>query len=68
MLRSIYRAVGPTLLGAAALCCGPAQAQTYPERPITIVVPFAAGSGTDQQVAVGAQEAADHWRLSICDW
>jgi len=33
--------VGLTLL------CGPAQSQTYPERPITFVVPFGAGGGTD---------------------
>ena len=34
---------------AAACCVGvPAFAQTFPEKPITFVVPFAAGSATDQ--------------------
>ena len=32
-----------TLLGAGA-----SQAQPYPSKPITLVVPFSAGSGTDQ--------------------
>ncbi|MFO6420083.1 Bug family tripartite tricarboxylate transporter substrate binding protein [Hylemonella sp. W303a] len=32
---------------ALLLCLGPAQAQNYPSKPITFVVPFAAGSATD---------------------
>ena len=37
-----------TLLAAALLCAGVAQAQPYPNKPIRAVVPFAAGSATDQ--------------------
>lgn len=37
----------PMLL-AALLAAGSAAAQSYPEKPITFVVPFAAGSATDQ--------------------
>jgi tripartite-type tricarboxylate transporter receptor subunit TctC len=34
--------------GAALLAASGAQAQTFPDKPITFVVPFAAGSATDQ--------------------
>jgi tripartite-type tricarboxylate transporter receptor subunit TctC len=33
---------------AALLCSSAAQAQTYPTKPIRAMVPFAAGSATDQ--------------------
>jgi tripartite-type tricarboxylate transporter receptor subunit TctC len=32
---------------ALALALGPAQAQTYPDRPVTLLVPWGAGGGTD---------------------
>lgn len=34
-------------LGLLALACVDASAQTYPNKPIRVVVPFSAGSGTD---------------------
>lgn len=36
------------LAAACALAVGQAQAQPFPEKPITFVVPFAAGTATDQ--------------------
>ncbi|ARP95487.1 Bug family tripartite tricarboxylate transporter substrate binding protein [Bordetella genomosp. 13] len=40
--------LGAAALAAAALCAGPAAAaDAYPSRPITLVVPFPAGAGTD---------------------
>ncbi|CAN5286455.1 tripartite tricarboxylate transporter substrate binding protein [soil metagenome] len=34
-------------LVGASVAAGPAKAQTWPEKPVTFVVPFAAGGGTD---------------------
>ena len=36
-----------TLLTVCALACGLAHAQTYPDKSITLVIPFAAGGPTD---------------------
>jgi tripartite-type tricarboxylate transporter receptor subunit TctC len=40
---------------AGALFSLPAQAQPYPNRPITLIVPFGAGSGTDAVARIVAQ-------------
>ena len=37
-----------TVLAGAALCASAALAQSYPSKPIKAIVPFAAGSATDQ--------------------
>ena len=47
---------------AAALIAHGALAQNYPSRPITLVVPFAAGSGTDQIARAMSQAIAAEWR------
>src|SRR4051812_12647971 len=35
------------LWAVAALACNPASAQSYPSRPITVIMPFAGGSASD---------------------
>jgi tripartite-type tricarboxylate transporter receptor subunit TctC len=44
----MIRFQSPTLALAALLAVGAAAAQTFPDKSITFVVPFAAGSATDQ--------------------
>ncbi|WP_198971853.1 Bug family tripartite tricarboxylate transporter substrate binding protein [Xylophilus sp. ASV27] len=57
------------LLGVtAALIAAPALAQTFPARPITFVVPFAAGSATDQIArAIGQVVAAESGQSVVVD-
>ncbi|MEO7336629.1 MAG: tripartite tricarboxylate transporter substrate binding protein [Caldimonas sp.] len=53
---------------AAVLGTGPAAAQAYPAKPITFVVPFAAGSATDQLArALGASITQDTKQAVVVD-
>ncbi len=53
------------LLGIAALGSGLAVAQTYPAKPIRLVVPFPPGSGPDVVARLIAQKAPDVLKQSI---
>jgi tripartite-type tricarboxylate transporter receptor subunit TctC len=53
---AIGHAVAVALLAAASF--GPAAAQSYPSKPVTIVVPLAAGSGMDSIVRLYAEPLA----------
>ena len=51
---------------AAVLAAQPvAQAQDYPSKPLTIVVPFAAGSGTDQFARAMGQALTEATKLAV---
>lgn len=47
-------------LFATVLAAGEATAQTYPARPITIVVPFAAGGPIDTTTRIVTEKMKDH--------
>ncbi len=54
------------LAALAALASAPARAQAdYPAKPITIVVPFAAGSGTDQQARAMGQALTSAYKVPV---
>src|SRR4029453_13601890 len=42
-----WRVAAAAVSGAALLRAGEAAAQAYPQRPVKIIVPYAAGGGTD---------------------
>jgi len=58
-------ALSTLALAAAACLAGPAAAQTFPSKPITLVVPFAAGSATDQLARALAQSVGEQTKTTV---
>ena len=52
-------------MATAALLAVPAAAQDYPAKPITVVVPFGPGSGTDQMARLYAKALGDQVKVPI---
>jgi tripartite-type tricarboxylate transporter receptor subunit TctC len=53
------------VLACLALATGLAQAQSYPAKPITFVVPFAAGSATDNLARVLSEQVSTSWKQPV---
>src|SRR5215217_7707283 len=53
------RSLVATLTSATVLCAIPASAQDWPTRPITLVVPLAAGGGSDGLVRIFAPRLSE---------
>lgn len=55
-----------TILGCALLlACGGAAAQSYPEKPVTIVAPFPAGGSVDLVTRAVAQQMSERWKQPV---
>ena len=63
MLLGVLRAACVLMLGLAA--ASPAPAETYPNRNITLVLPFAAGSGTDTTTRLISQHLSQALGVGI---
>lgn len=50
---------------AAAVCLGVARAQDYPSRPIRLIVPFAAGGGTDTLSRIFGQVLSEQMKGTV---
>ena len=65
MLKTLTRLLAAASLITGVLAVPQAHAQAYPSKPITIVVPFAAGSGTDQQARAMAQAITAEYKVPV---
>ncbi|HEX7891670.1 MAG TPA: tripartite tricarboxylate transporter substrate binding protein [Ramlibacter sp.] len=60
------RAFGAAVFAAGAVAlAGPVHAQAWPAKPVTIVVPFAAGGGTDIGTRIVAQKLSQLWGQAV---
>jgi putative tricarboxylic transport membrane protein len=61
----LFRRLAASLVAGLALTATAAHAETYPARPITIVVPFAPGSGTDSITRIIGQHLSAALNQSV---
>jgi tripartite-type tricarboxylate transporter receptor subunit TctC len=63
--RTVLALAALPALMSAALLCGPASAQTWPARTVTIVVPFPPGGGPDVAARVLAEKLAPRFGQAV---
>jgi tripartite-type tricarboxylate transporter receptor subunit TctC len=54
-----------TLLAVALACATPVRAQEFPSKPVKLIVPYAAGGGTDIVARIVAQKLQDKWGPAV---
>ncbi|MBI3080345.1 MAG: tripartite tricarboxylate transporter substrate binding protein, partial [candidate division NC10 bacterium] len=59
-MRTRWVAIGALLVAAALLAAGWVGAAAYPERPVKLIVPWAAGGDTDSILRIFANSAQKH--------
>lgn len=65
MLKTLTRLLAAASVITGAFVLPQAHAQAYPGKPITLVVPFAPGSGTDQQARAMAQAITADYKVPV---
>ena len=62
----VVRPVVSAVIASAGICCSfAASAQTYPDKPIRMVVPLAPGGGTDIAARVTGQKLTERWGQQV---
>jgi tripartite-type tricarboxylate transporter receptor subunit TctC len=62
---AVASAIALTLGALAAMAHAPAMAQAYPSRPVTLVVPFPPGGGTDTGGRIIAEQLGKRWNQTV---
>ena len=65
MKNKINAAVAGFIVASGLIAAGPAAAQAYPNRLVKVVVPFAAGGGTDVMARIISQKLNEAWAQSV---
>lgn len=64
-MRGVVRRRDVLMLAAAGLACGAALAQTFPSRPVTLIVPVPPGGASDIVGRTLAERLADQWSVPV---
>jgi tripartite-type tricarboxylate transporter receptor subunit TctC len=65
MKSKVTAAVAVFMMTSTLIATGPAAAQAYPNRLVKVIVPFAAGGGTDVMARIISQKLNEAWLQSV---